>query len=113
MFRCPSKPLPAFKLGNQTCDTPDHKQCLAKGRFFSDSPSRYTTISLAQATVTVEPPLFCCAASMAMAMELGYYAAMGSFRAVVEAKGLSLKPDMRAQREVSSPWPVGYLPTWS
>ena len=36
---------------------------------------------------------------MAMVMELGYYAAMRSFRAVVEGKGLSLKPDMRAQRD--------------
>ena len=59
----------------------------------------YHYIYLPQATVTVEPPLFCCAASMAITMELGYYAAMGSFRAVVEAKGLSLKPDMRAQRD--------------
>ncbi len=37
--------------------------------------------------------------SMMMAMELGYYAAMRSFRLLVEAKRCSLKPDMRAQRD--------------
>lgn len=48
---------------------------------------------------SIDLPLFSLAASMMMAMEVGYYAAMRSFRAVVEEKGLSLKPDMRAQRD--------------